>query len=89
MSFPCIPDKWGINFRPGYDANMCDQQPRDHSQHAPVSKDPPFSSWLLMCLAGNYCDSDKSFPDPPLKFGQLLGQHWQINIEYRPKSVAT
>lgn len=36
----------------------------DDSNHGPVSKDLLFSNWLLMCLAGNYCDSDKGFAFP-------------------------
>ena len=39
-----------------------DQQQSHDSNHGPVSKDLLFSNWLLMCLAGNYGDSDKSRP---------------------------
>ena len=35
-----------------------------HQHHNSVSKDLLFSNWLLMYLAGNYCDSDKSSASP-------------------------
>ena len=31
-----------------------------------------FSNWLLMYLAGNYCDSDKSSASPTLVSAQAL-----------------
>ena len=35
------------------------QQQSHDSNHGPASKDLLFLNWLLMCLAGTYCDSDK------------------------------
>ena len=39
--------------------------------HTPVTKDLLFSNWLLMYLAGNYCDSDQGGrrPDPSVYLG--------------------
>ena len=39
MRLTCISDKCGINFKSIYDADIWDQQPPDHSNHRPVSKD--------------------------------------------------
>ena len=44
------------------------QQQLNNSTHGPVSNDLLFSNWLLMCLAWNYCDSDKSVTSPVPSF---------------------
>ena len=36
------------------------QQQVNDSNHGPVYKDLLFSNWVLMCPAGNYCDSDNN-----------------------------
>jgi len=48
-----------------------------------------------MYLAWNYCDSDESFPVPPLisaqayrNFGQHFGQHWWMFVQYHAETIA-
>ena len=40
------------------------QQQSGDSNHGPISKDLLFSNWLLMYLAGNYCDSNNGYSSP-------------------------